>query len=413
MQKIVMNLSLSVFVSLLALGNLGTAAITVARAETGPTLVATSPSSGVQDMPINTSIVLTFSESMNTDFAEGVQFSLNPDPGDFTVEWQKDDTVAILSSPDLTCEQFYNVYLTESAITTQSAGASLGTSGSVATDWSFVTDDCDDNNAAAPMIYGITYEGPSCDTANEHEFWVNAVGITQVLSASSSLFTGATTTDVVIDTPTFITATFSEGTTTGYLIFKSSSGSQSLTYTYALDAWDEACAEEEEEPTPEEVPEEEEELPEGVSAGDLIVSSTSTSVYYVTEDNTRRVFLNEQTYFTWYENFDDIVTVEPETLASLPLGPSMLPQAGVVLVKIQSSPVVYALEEGENLIPTLREIPDEDTAIEIYGSAWADYVIDIEPTFFTRFGMGAEIGVDEDYDANMNIMKKRSELVAE
>jgi hypothetical protein len=64
----------------------------------------------------------------------------------------------------------------------------------------------------------------------------------------------------------------------------------------------------------------------------------------------------------------------------------VLPKPGVVLVKIQSDPRVYALENNLEDVysPVLREIASESIARAMYGEAWADYVIDIEPTFFTK-----------------------------
>jgi len=79
-------------------------------------------------------------------------------------------------------------------------------------------------------------------------------------------------------------------------------------------------------------------------------------------------------------------------------------------VKIQSDPKVYALGDGSTYSPDLQWIASEDVAIELFGDDWADYVIDIEPTFFTKFGTGSDIEDAEDFEAHKSNMKKRDDL---
>jgi len=67
----------------------------------------------------------------------------------------------------------------------------------------------------------------------------------------------------------------------------------------------------------------------------------------------------------------------------------MLPNPGVVLVKIQSDPRTYEVEAGVDGIGILRWLPSEEVAKARYGARWADYVIDLEPTLFTRYQVGA------------------------
>jgi len=141
-------------------------------------------------------------------------------------------------------------------------------------------------------------------------------------------------------------------------------------------------------------------------------TSPSFSTVYALEDEKRRAFINANAYFTYHDSFDDITNVEDGDLSQFGLSGLVLPKAGVVLVKIQSDPRVYALEENpdDQYAPLLREIASEEIAIEMYGASWADYVIDIEPTFFTRFGTG-EI-LEEAEDVDVSIMKTRAELAA-
>lgn len=150
----------------------------------------------------------------------------------------------------------------------------------------------------------------------------------------------------------------------------------------------------------------------GVDAEYSFISSESFStVYAITEEGNRRPFMNTNAYFTWSDTFSEVQDVADTDLSDYSIDGVMLPRAGVVLVKIQSDPNVYALEEGDDaLVPVLRKITTEEIAIEMYGDGWADYVIDIEPTFFTKFEMGDEI--DEAIEVDLSIMKTRAELAA-
>ncbi|KKR88244.1 MAG: Cna protein B-type-like protein [Candidatus Uhrbacteria bacterium GW2011_GWE2_41_1153] len=128
---------------------------------------------------------------------------------------------------------------------------------------------------------------------------------------------------------------------------------------------------------------------EGYASGDLIKSNSFSSVYYIDSAGKRRVFLDSNAYFTWSNSFSDIKVMNDDELAQFDLGGVMLPKAGVALVKIQSDNSVYMLASGDDdLVPVLRKINSEEIATEMFGSDWADYVIDIEPTFFTKFELG-------------------------
>lgn len=147
-----------------------------------------------------------------------------------------------------------------------------------------------------------------------------------------------------------------------------------------------------------------------VATGDFVKSPSFSTVYFVTAEGGRRAFVDANSYFTWANSFDEIKSVTDATLATLPLSGVMLPKAGVVLVKITSDPRVYALAENpdDEFAPALREIASETIATEMYSSTWADYVIDFEPTFFSRFTRGDQILEPE--DVNTSIMKTRQAL---
>ncbi len=145
-------------------------------------------------------------------------------------------------------------------------------------------------------------------------------------------------------------------------------------------------------------------------SSDYIKSPSFESVYAVTETGGRRAFMNANAYFTHEDSFDAITPVADADLSHYDLEGLVLPKPGVVLVKIQSVARVYLLEENPDdfYAPILRAIDTEGIAIEMYGANWADYVIDIEPTFFTRFEQGADVLSPESVD--ISIMKTREEL---
>lgn len=80
-------------------------------------------------------------------------------------------------------------------------------------------------------------------------------------------------------------------------------------------------------------------------------------------------------------------------LATIPLGPPMLPKVGRVFVKLQSVPTVYVTEAivGDGTRLLLRAIPNETTAAVLAGANWADYVIDVPVTVFPRMRFGEDV----------------------
>jgi len=123
-----------------------------------------------------------------------------------------------------------------------------------------------------------------------------------------------------------------------------------------------------------------------LTPGELIRSS-QPAVYYYSSDGQRHAFPNEQIYFTWYTNFDPVVTVSDETLASIPLGANITHKPGARMVKIQTDPKVYAVARGG----VLRWIVSEEVAKSIYGTDWNTLVQDLPDSFFPSYSIGTSI----------------------
>ena len=89
----------------------------------------------------------------------------------------------------------------------------------------------------------------------------------------------------------------------------------------------------------------------------------------------------------------------------------MLPQAGTVLVKVESVNKVYVLDEVGG-VSTLRWISSEDLAEELYGADWADYVIDVPVTAWSHFGIGDDVEDEGDGTVDRDALRTREALNA-
>lgn len=142
----------------------------------------------------------------------------------------------------------------------------------------------------------------------------------------------------------------------------------------------------------------------------FVRSQSFAAVYALGPNQTRLVVLDTNTYFTYKDSFDEVMVLSDEELQHYSLAGIVLPKAGVVLVKIKSDSRVYLLEvdRSSQFTPIIRAIGSEEVAIVMFGSDWADYIIDIEPTFFTKFKLGRQIISPE--SVNLSMMKTRQQL---
>lgn len=138
-------------------------------------------------------------------------------------------------------------------------------------------------------------------------------------------------------------------------------------------------------------------LAQETRAGDLIKAS-GPSVYYLGLDGKRYVFPNEKIFYTWYEDFDSVVEISDEELASYLIGGLIAYKPGSRLVKIQSDPKVYAVsaEYQDNDVfksqkTVLRWIKNETIANEIYGNDWSVRVDDLPDSLFFAYEIGKDI----------------------
>ncbi len=128
-------------------------------------------------------------------------------------------------------------------------------------------------------------------------------------------------------------------------------------------------------------------LPPAVQVGELVKSAKAGTIYFIDQDNRRHTFPNSVTYFSYYSDFSNLHTLADTTLAAIPLGSNVIMRPGTYLVKIQSDFKVYAVEP----YGVLRWISSETVAADLYGADWSTRIVDVEPTFFTDYQLGADV----------------------
>lgn len=122
------------------------------------------------------------------------------------------------------------------------------------------------------------------------------------------------------------------------------------------------------------------------------VSDPCHAVYYY--DGYRHAFPNEKVFFTWYEDFDDVIIVTDDFMASVTLGFNVTYHPGTRMVKFITVRTVYAVgSNGE-----LRAIASEDVAASIWGSDWNTQIDDISDAFFGNYTFGEAIDSTSDFD---------------
>lgn len=109
-----------------------------------------------------------------------------------------------------------------------------------------------------------------------------------------------------------------------------------------------------------------------------------SSVYCIMANGTRLPFPNDLTFFSWFPDFSDIRLYDAQSLSEYRLIRNATFKPGT-LVKVRTAPQVYVVVDA---FGTLRAIPSEERAIELWGSAWAGLVFDVPDEFWTSYTIG-------------------------
>lgn len=118
----------------------------------------------------------------------------------------------------------------------------------------------------------------------------------------------------------------------------------------------------------------------------IVRAGNSKSVYLI-KNNRRLVFLNDRIYKTWFADFKDVVVVSESVLANYLIGGFVKPKPNMLMFKITTDPRVYLVsEKGE-----LRWLVNEAVAQSIFGSGWANQVVDISDAEIAGYALGKPI----------------------
>lgn len=135
-------------------------------------------------------------------------------------------------------------------------------------------------------------------------------------------------------------------------------------------------------------------LPLAAHAARVVKLRNISTVYYVDDESIRHAYPNQKTFESWHfpqfpisnVQFSNVETIDASELAGMRLGENVMMRLGS-LVKIQTMPQVYAVEQGG----ILRPLVGEQTAIDLYGKAWAKRVVDVPEVFFFNYKVGAPV----------------------
>lgn len=124
-----------------------------------------------------------------------------------------------------------------------------------------------------------------------------------------------------------------------------------------------------------------------LSEGDLIKGESFSTVYYYDGDG-RWAYPNSNIYFSWHEDFSDVVTISDSQLSGIALEGNVLQRPGTEWIKITSNDKVYAVGQDG----TLFWIETEAVAEALYGgSGWNTNIQDIADVFFADYTEGASL----------------------
>lgn len=132
------------------------------------------------------------------------------------------------------------------------------------------------------------------------------------------------------------------------------------------------------------------ELKEGM----IVKVKESPILYYIGPEGKRYIFPNDHIYFSWYEDFSNVVDADIKDLAKYTLSGNVRYRPGLVMVKIQTVPKVYAVSANG----VLRWIKTEELAKKLYGERWNLLIDDIPVAFLLNYSEGTSIEKESDFN---------------
>ncbi|MEI7512429.1 MAG: serine protease [Candidatus Uhrbacteria bacterium] len=117
---------------------------------------------------------------------------------------------------------------------------------------------------------------------------------------------------------------------------------------------------------------------------DLARTRSSSAVYCLMADDTRLAFPTDTAFYSWFSDFKDVVLASNESIASYRLVRNVTYKPGT-LVKVRTASPVYVVVDS---FGSLRQIPSEQKAIDLWGPAWAGLVFDVPDEFWVNYRIG-------------------------
>ncbi|MBU1164162.1 hypothetical protein KKA15_01195 [Patescibacteria group bacterium] len=139
-------------------------------------------------------------------------------------------------------------------------------------------------------------------------------------------------------------------------------------------------------------------------SGDVVKKAGLSAVFYLGADGKLYTFPADREFFTWYDNFDSVMTLSDAEIDSYPIGGNVTAKPGVKLVQTVTNDVpwvvfssaVYAVDAGGNL----RKIGSAEIAEALYGANWESMIIPVVVSNVGNYGTGDNIGAASAFDVD-------------
>ncbi len=360
-----------------------------------PVILSISPDDLATSVDANSSIVLTFSEAMDTGFVEGTEYSITPDPTSPSAVWSVSDSVVTLSDALASCSST-TVATDEGEIVAASGSATgLLTTGPEDGDWGFSTGGCGGSGALpSPSAIDIGYTGAICEE-NPHTFGFQISGddISEFIISDNEFLIGSDWQDY----KELVQYTHNDSPSPTYILFRSKGKNLSIIYKITTEDWYDVCGQNEDiddtgigdDASDMNDDESEVETPatdgegkdEDIIAlmGEFVYSLNTESVHYIDYNGHSHLVTQLQIYKTWKKSFADMKIVGREIMEKIPQSSLLLPKGGTVLVKHADDDKVYyaAVNPIDETRPRILYVENEAVAELLFTKDWNQYIIDL------------------------------------
>ena len=134
-----------------------------------------------------------------------------------------------------------------------------------------------------------------------------------------------------------------------------------------------------------------------VPAGSLVKTASNPAVYYIGHDGERYTFSDDKVFYSWYTNFDDVITITDSQMYAFPLGGNITVRPGTKLIQFVGytlegqmtvgDPKVYAVEPGG----VRRWIETASIAQTLFGSNWEQKIYAVPTTLAGFYSLGSSL----------------------